>query len=63
MAEIRQISVLKGKHKYVFRYQVGDEANLLVAFAYLASNKETDFDWYDAAVLSYQVGQRVELEI
>jgi hypothetical protein len=31
--------------------------------ATLASNEERDFDWFDAAVLSYQMGRRLEREM
>jgi hypothetical protein len=56
----RQLSLLKGPERFVFRYRVGDEADVIQAFATLASNEERDFDWFDAAVLSYQMGRRLE---
>jgi hypothetical protein len=33
------------------------------AFAELASDRESSFDWFDAAVLSYQMGRRLETEL
>ncbi len=61
--EIRQLSLVKGEHRYLFRYRPGAEADVIGAFATLASSADTDFDWFDAAVLSYQMGRRIELEL
>ncbi len=63
MSVTRQLSLLKGPERFVFRYRVGDEAEVIQAFATLASNAERDFDWFDAAVLSYQMGRRLEKEM
>jgi hypothetical protein len=60
---VRQLSLVKGDHRFLFRYETGSEANVIAAFASLASDGTTDFDWFDAAVLSYQMGRRLELEI
>jgi hypothetical protein len=60
---IRQLSLVKGQHRYLFRYRPGSEAEVIGAFASLASDVSTDFDWFDAAVLSYQMGRRIELEV
>lgn len=60
---IRQLSLVKGRHRFVFRYQPGNEADVIQAFAALAGNQESDFDWFDAAVMSYQMGRRLEMEL
>lgn len=60
---VRQLSLVKGQHKYLFRYRPGDEAQVIGAFASLAADAGSDFDWFDAAVLSYQMGRRIELEL
>ena len=52
-----QVVLVKGKHRYVFRYQQGSELQALDAFVSLASNAQSDFDWFDAAVLSYQISK------
>ena len=59
----RQLSLVKGDHQYLFRYQPGNEADVIGAFASLASDVSTEFDWFDAAVLSYQMGRRLEVEL
>lgn len=60
---VRQLSLVKGDHQYLFRYQPGNEADVIGAFASLASDGSTEFDWFDAAVLSYQMGRRLEVEL
>ncbi len=63
MKAIRHLSLVKGPERFVFRYRVGDEARVIDAFATLASDRTTKFDWFDAAVLSYQMGRRLETEL
>jgi hypothetical protein len=63
MDVVRQLSLVKGKHRYVFRYQTGREADIIAAFAAMAADDETNFDWFDAAVMSYQMGRRLELDL
>ena len=62
-AECRQLSLVKGHHRFVFRYRPGAEAEVIGAFAELAGDEQAEFDWFDAAVLSYQLGRRLELAI
>lgn len=62
-ATMQQLSLVKGGHRYVFRYPSGGEADVIGAFASLASDPSSNFDWFDAAVLSYQMGRRLELEL
>ena len=63
MKGMRQLSLVKGSERFVFRYLGGDEAKVIDAFATLASDCSTRFDWFDAAVLSYQMGRRLETEL
>ena len=63
MEMVRQLSLVKGNHRYVFRYQTGREADIIAAFAAMAADTETEFDWFDAAVMSYQMGRRLELDL
>ena len=63
MNEIRQLSLVKGEERFVFRYPPGQEAQVIDAFASLAADQSSDFDWFDAAVLSYQMGRRLETEL
>mgnify|MGYP001594815487 CR=1 FL=1 len=53
----QQLVLNKGKEKYVFRYDAGREDELLDALIDQAKDKRTDFDWFDAAVLSFKLTQ------
>ena len=57
MELIRQLSLVKGEERFIFRYQKGQEAEVIEAFADLAADSKSAFDWFDAAVLSYQMGR------
>jgi len=61
--ELRQVSLVKGAHRYLFRYTPGSEAEVIGAFSSLADDHESEFDWFDAAVLSYQIGQQLHQEL
>ena len=63
MSVVRQLSLVKGEERFVFRYETGHEAKVIDAFASLAANQHAAFDWFDAAVLSYQMGRRLETEL
>ncbi len=56
---IRQISLVKGSQRYVFRYGSGDEPQIIDSFINLADDADNEFDWFDAAVLSYQMGKQM----
>lgn len=56
----RCLTMLKGNQRYVFWYAPGREAELLATFVDLAADPHCALDSFDAAVLSYQVGKRVE---
>jgi len=53
----RQLVLNKGAEKYIFRYDRGREDELLDALIEQANDKRTDFDWFDAAVLSFKLTQ------
>jgi hypothetical protein len=55
----RSLSMVKGPHRFVFRYVEGCEAELLASFVALANDADSEFDWFDAAVLSYQMGRQL----
>jgi len=53
----RQLVLNKGGQQYIFRYAGGNEASLLDALVAAATDEKTDFDWFDAAVLSFKLSQ------
>lgn len=61
--EPRQLTLVKKGHYYVFRYQPGDEGNLLQTLIDLAESPSSPLDWFDAAVLSHQMGHRMADEM
>lgn len=54
---MRQLVLNKGTEKFIFRYENGREEELLDALIEQAKDKRTDFDWFDAAVLSFKLTQ------
>ncbi len=61
--DLRQLSLVKGSHRYIFRYTTGSEAEVIGSFATLAEDYDSEFDWFDAAVLSYQMGKQLDQDI
>lgn len=53
----RQLILNKGTEKFIFRYEPGCEDKLLDALIEQAEDNRTDFDWFDAAVLSFKLTQ------
>jgi hypothetical protein len=53
----RQLVLNKGTEKFIFRYEAGREDELLDALIAQAKDCCTDFDWFDAAVLSFKLTQ------
>jgi hypothetical protein len=54
---------VKGKDHFCFRYEVGQEAAVLESFIEMVNRRELAFDWFDAAVLSHQLGQHLAKEL
>ncbi len=54
-----QLVLNKGKEKFIFRYDSGGEDKLIEALMEQAKDKRTDFDWFDAAVLSFKLTQQL----
>ena len=62
-AQRQTISLVKGKHTFCFRYEVGQEKGVLDALAAMVKRRDVSFDWFDAAVLSHQLGQHLSKEL
>jgi hypothetical protein len=63
MAAMKTLSLVKGKHQFRFHYEVGKESAVLEALVETVQRKELPFDWFDAAVLSHQLGQHLAKEL
>jgi hypothetical protein len=60
---MRTLSLMKGREHFCFRYEVGHEAGVLNAMVDMVHNRDLCFDWFDAAVLSHQLGQHLAKEL
>jgi hypothetical protein len=54
-----QFSLVKGDERYLIRCSPGDEVATIARLMEWADDPNLDFDWFDAAVLSRQIAQRV----
>jgi len=52
-----QITLVKGEHVFVFNNINGHENDFIDIILNKASDDTTQFDWYDAAILSSHFGQ------
>ena len=62
-SDVKTLSLVKGREHFCFRYEVGQEAKVLDALVDLVHKRELGFDWFDAAVLSHQLGQHLAKEL
>ena len=53
----RQLILNKAGEKFIFRYDNGSEDKLLDVLIEHAKDNRTNFDWFDAAVLSFKLTQ------
>jgi hypothetical protein len=63
MENTKTISLMKGNQHFCFRYEIGQEAKVLDALIDLVNRRDLPFDWFDAAVLSHQLGQHLAKEL
>jgi hypothetical protein len=53
----RQLVLNKGNEKFIFRYENGQEDGFIDALIDQVKDKRTNFDWFDAAVISFKLTQ------
>jgi len=58
-AAVYQFSLVKGAERYVVRCGPGNEEAVISRLMQWAEDPDLDFDWFDAAVLSRQITQRI----
>lgn len=58
----KTLSLVKGGHKYVFRYAPGSENQMVDEIVRLAEDADCNLDWLDAATLSFQVARNAAME-
>ncbi len=59
-AREHELVLNKNGQQYVFRCAYGKEHDLLLRLADEVRNPNTDLDWFDAAVLSHQMGVKLK---
>ncbi len=52
-----RLSLVKGEHRWRFRWEPGCEAAVISAVADLARNPRMNFDWFDAAIVCRHIAQ------
>lgn len=55
MNPLHVLAIVKGVERFIFIYQEGQEEVLLETLGGYATDKDLDFDWYDATVLSQKI--------
>ena len=63
MSPTKTLSLVKGEHHFCFRYEPGEESQVLDALIEMVKRRELRFDWFDAAVLSHQLGEHLAKEM
>lgn len=63
MPATKMLTLVKGQQQFCFRYESGQEATVLNALIEMVNRRELCFDWFDAAVLSHQLGQHLAKEL
>ena len=61
--QLKTLSLVKGNERFCFRYEVGQEVKVLDALIDLVNRRDVEFDWFDAAVVSHQLGQHLAKEL
>jgi hypothetical protein len=60
---MQTLTLVKGRHLHVIRYETGDESAVLDAVAAMVANKAIDFNWLDAAMVAHQIGLQLAKEL
>ena len=63
MSALKTLNLVKGKQQFCFRYEAGQESKVLESLIDMVHRRELTFDWFDAAVLSHQLGQHLAKEL
>ena len=61
--QARQIRLSKSGHEFRMSYQQGDEGAVLEALVDLVHRRDLPFVWFDAAVMSHQLGEHLAKEL
>lgn len=59
MKDMQELTLMKGSQQYLFRYETGHEEAILDSFVEMARDRGSEFDWFDAAVMSFQLSKQL----
>jgi hypothetical protein len=62
-SDLLTLSHTKGRERFCIRYEAGQEPTVLDELVAMVHRRELGFDWFDAAVLSHQLGQHLAKEL
>lgn len=57
------LDYVKGQYRFHLRYEAGQEPIVLDTLVEMVARRDLSFDWYDAAVMSHQLGQHLAKEL
>lgn len=57
--QVRTVTLLKGRHRWVFACAPGEEPALLSCVSELARRGDAPFDLFDAALVGHQIARRL----
>jgi hypothetical protein len=60
---MKTLSLVKGRHHFYFKYEAGQESGVLNSLVEMVNRRDLPFDWFDAAILSHQLGQHLAKEL
>jgi len=63
MTLMKTVMMKKEGHTYIFRFPAHEEWVVFRMFAKWANNPRLSFNWYDAAVTSWKMGQNCDEEV
>ena len=59
----RQLVLVKQGHRYIFRFSPGQESKVLEGLLEMVRDPSNQLDWFDAAVLTHQMGQDMSRQL
>jgi hypothetical protein len=52
-----RVVLMKGDHQWRFEWESGEEITAVKAITEIAKSPETDFDWFDAAMVCHEMSK------
>ena len=53
----RRVVLVKGDHQWRFEWESGQEISAMKAITEIAKSPETNFDWFDAAIVCHEMSK------